>query len=113
MKGQRRIVILAESAHGAAIGSRSQYKTKQGGLEGLIQGGALDFASNNILINLLRPGYIETSNPQADEELLNKIPLGRFAQPSEIASVALFLGSSLNSFITGQSIAVDGGLSAK
>ena len=79
---------------------------------------ALEWAPFNIRVNSLAPGYTETSlpakvwkeHPEHLEALLKNVPLGRVAQPEEMASVAIFLASPASSYITGETIYVSGGL---
>jgi len=77
---------------------------------------ALELASYNIRVNAIAPGAVRTrmtdslvSDPEALQQEEAQTPLGRIAEPSEIASVALFLASGASSFITGATIVVDGG----
>jgi len=80
---------------------------------------AMRFASKRIRVNCIAPGSIEfpggmwgnakTENPAFYKTVLDGIPSGRLGRPEEIASVALFLASDLASWVTGQTIAVDGG----
>lgn len=85
------------------------------GLRGLTVAVAHDLAPYGILVNDVAPGWTLTELCQkvvSDEqrsEVSQQIPVGRFAQPEEISRVVLFLASDLNTYITGQSIVVDGG----
>ena len=81
---------------------------------GLLQ--AEQLASRNILVNAIAPGFIETDMSQAvrnmaGETIQKMIPVRRFGQPEDIARVAVFLASEDASYVTGQVITVDGGLS--
>jgi len=95
---------------------RSSYSASKTGLIGLTRSVALDLAPNNILVNALCPGFTLTElttsilSKKEIKELTSKIPLGRFADVSEIARIAVFLCSDLNTYITGQTIIVDGGV---
>ena len=94
---------------------RSIYSASKYGLMGLTVTSALEYASHGVLVNMVSPGFVMTdlSNKTLDENekknIESNIPLGKFAQPNEIANVVLFLCSKLNSYITGQNIIVDGG----
>ena len=78
---------------------------------------AFELASSGIRVNAICPGIVETrlssamtANATILEEILRKTPLGRVAQPDEIAGAALFLASDAASYVTGQAIVVDGGM---
>lgn len=84
------------------------------GLIGLMKSLSTEVAPHNITVNALLPGYTRTKRLEElkvpEEKLLSQIPMGRLAEPEEIAALALFLGSTKASYITGQAIACDGGL---
>ena len=99
---------------------RSVYNMNKWGLEGLTKGMALDLAKHNIRVNAVAPTFVVTpmtkkflKNKKFKKETLNNIPLGRFAEMSEIASTVVFLASDAASMIHGTSILVDGGWTAK
>jgi 3-oxoacyl-[acyl-carrier protein] reductase len=75
----------------------------------------LEYGPDNILVNAICPGFVETeltlrnNSPAQISDLVRQVPLGRLAQPDEIAKVVAFLLSDGNTYITGQTIAVDGG----
>jgi 3-oxoacyl-[acyl-carrier protein] reductase len=98
---------------------RSSYSASKAGLIGLTKASALDLAPYNILVNALCPGFTLTEltlSILSEEEmklLSSEVPLGRFANVYEIAKVAIFLCSDLNTYITGQAILVDGGITIK
>ena len=99
---------------------RSVYNMNKWGLEGLTKGMSLDLAKYNIRVNTVCPTFVVTpmtkkflKNKKFKKETLNNIPLGRFAELSEIASAAVFLASDAASMITGTSLLVDGGWTAK
>lgn len=114
-QGTGRIVNISSiwghvSNFGRPIMSASKF-----GLRGLTVAVAHDLAPYGILVNDVAPGWTLTELCQKaikDEqmsEVSKKIPVGRFARPEEISRVVLFLASDLNTYITGQSIVVDGG----
>ena len=78
---------------------------------------AVEYASSNILINSISPGFTYTELTKKSlsdveiKSISSQVPMGRFAQPKEIAKVVLFLSSNLNTYLTGQNIIVDGGRS--
>ena len=99
---------------------RSVYNMNKWGLEGLTKGMAIDLAKYNIRVNTVAPTFVVTpmtkkflKNQKFRKETLNNIPLGRFAEMSEIASTVVFLASDAASMIHGTSILVDGGWTAK
>lgn len=98
---------------------RSIYSATKHGIHGVTTTLALELAPYNILVNTVAPGQTLTEltlrNNSAQE--LNKmkleIPVGRLAEPEEIAKVVFWLGTEANTYITGQQIVVDGGLTSK
>ena len=99
---------------------RSVYNMTKFGLEGLTKGMSLDLAKYNIRVNTVCPTFVVTpmtkkflQNKKFKKDMLNNIPLGRFAELSEVASAAVFLASDSASMITGTSLLVDGGWTAK
>ena len=99
---------------------RSVYNMNKWGLEGLTRGMSLDLAKYNIRVNTVCPTFVVTpmtkkflKNKKFKRDTLNNIPLGRFAELSEVASSVVFLASDAASMITGTSLLVDGGWTAK
>ena len=99
---------------------RSVYNMNKWGLEGLTKGMSLDLAKYNIRVNTVCPTFVVTpmtkkflKNQKFKRETLNNIPLGRFAELSEVSSAVVFLASDAASMITGTSLLVDGGWTAK
>jgi len=94
---------------------RSAYSASKFGLRGLTLSVANELARYNILVNSVSPGFVLTELTKsvltAEEmlELADDIPAGRLATPDEISRVVVFLASSLNTYIAGQNIIVDGG----
>lgn len=96
------------------------YTASKHAVIGLTKSVALEFAKQNIRVNSIAPGAIETrmlhdfaANPQAMEYIKNMHPLGRIGTPEEIAKLAVWLCSDEASFVTGQVYAVDGGFTAQ
>jgi NAD(P)-dependent dehydrogenase (short-subunit alcohol dehydrogenase family) len=99
---------------------RSVYNMNKWGLEGLTKGMAIDLAKYNIRVNTVCPTFVITpmtkkflKNKKFKKDTLGNIPLGRFAEMSEVASAVVFLASDAASMITGTSLLVDGGWTAK
>lgn len=91
------------------------YAASKSGMIGFTKSLAKELASRGIRANCIAPGYIETQMteglpPGIKEAILGKVPLSRIGQPKDIAHLVLFLASDLASYITGQVIAVDGGM---
>jgi 3-oxoacyl-[acyl-carrier protein] reductase len=117
MSGQRygRIVNTASIWIDGHVG-QAGYSASKAGVIGLTKTLALEYAKYQITVNCISPGNVETpmiSNvpTKMREEFLRATPLGRFADPREIANVHLFLSSDEASYITGAVIHVDGGAS--
>ena len=98
---------------------RTLYSSSKAALDALTRSFAIEFASYNILINSVAPGYIETDmlkQSNTEEELSNIrdiIPMNRFGKKIEIAELVKFLCSEKNSYITGQVLTIDGGYVCK
>ena len=99
---------------------RSVYNMTKFGLEGLTKGMAIDLAKYNIRVNTVCPTFVVTpmtkkflEDKKFKRDMLDNIPLGRFAEVSEIASAVVFLASDAASMVTGTSLLVDGGWTAK
>ncbi|MFZ5618306.1 MAG: SDR family NAD(P)-dependent oxidoreductase [Pseudomonadota bacterium] len=102
-----------------AIPNQVAYVSSKGGVQQLTKASALGLAPYGIRVNAIGPGSIMTDllrSVMADEagrrKILSRTPLGRVGEPSEIASIALFLASDMASYITGQTIFADGGRAA-
>jgi 3-oxoacyl-[acyl-carrier protein] reductase len=94
---------------------QANYAASKAGLIGFTKSVAKEYASRNILVNCIAPGFIETdmtaSLPDAARaSLLEQIALGRLGRPEDVAGTVLFLASDLAGYITGQVIVVDGGM---
>jgi NAD(P)-dependent dehydrogenase (short-subunit alcohol dehydrogenase family) len=92
------------------------YSAAKHGVVGLTRGAAAEYGEHKIRVNALAPGWVETpmtsgygSDPAVHQAMVDDAVLGRTAQPEEIADTILFLCSDAGSFITGDTIAIDGG----
>ncbi|MCK4794392.1 MAG: SDR family oxidoreductase [Desulfobacteraceae bacterium] len=98
---------------------RNAYTASKTGLIGLTRASALDLAREGILVNALCPGFTNTEltasilSEQEMRRLAQDVPVGRFAEVGEIAKTAVFLCSDMNSYMTGQTIVIDGGFTAQ
>jgi NAD(P)-dependent dehydrogenase (short-subunit alcohol dehydrogenase family) len=121
MKARRygRIVNISSIWSLVSRERRMAYSATKAAINGLTRAQALELAPYNILVNALAPGYVNTdltkkNNTSVElEAIATQIPLGRLAEPSEIAECVAFLSSPKNSYITGQVIAIDGGYLCK
>ena len=98
---------------------RAAYVASKGGVTNLTRGMALDYAENNIRVNCICPGFVETplvagviKTPEEYQTLADKHPMCRLGQPEEIAYGALYLASDESAFVTGIALPIDGGYTA-
>ena len=113
--------IINMSSQMAHVGGpiRSVYNMNKSGLEGLTRGMAIDLAKDNIRVNTVCPTFVVTpmtkeflKSKKFKNETLKKIPMGKFAELSDVATAVAFLASDSSKMITGTSILVDGGWTA-
>ena len=94
---------------------QANYAASKGGIIALTKSSAKEFASRNVRVNAIAPGFIETDmTKKLPEDVMKSykdaIPLNRMGKPEDVADLCLFLASDFSSYITGQTIQVDGGL---
>tara|TARA_B100001250_G_scaffold76089_1_gene62318 strand:+ start:2467 stop:3210 length:744 start_codon:yes stop_codon:yes gene_type:complete len=97
---------------------QSNYAASKAGVEGMTRALAVELGGKNININSVAPGYIETQmTDNLNQEILNdmkkNIPLNRLGSSQDIADLVCYLSSDLSSYITGQTINIDGGMTIK
>lgn len=109
--------IINISSASASIGNRGQsnYAAAKAGVEAFTKSLAKEVGKRDITINAVAPGFITTdmteNNDGVNEDyLIKEIPLGRFGEPAEVANLVAFLCSDEASYITGQTIHINGGL---
>lgn len=113
-----RIVNIASIFGVVSKSKRALYSMTKFGLRGLTIATALDLAADGVLVNCVAPGFVRTELtnsilPPADQAALAaQVPLGRFAEPDEIARLVVFLASPANTYITAQTILIDGGFTS-
>ena len=117
-KKQGKIVNITSVIGQIGNSGQANYAASKSGIEGLTRSLAVEFGSRNININCIAPGYIETDmtknlDKKVIQDMKSNIPLNKFGLTSDISEVVCFLVSDLSSFITGQLINVDGGMTIK
>ncbi len=117
----RGAIVCLSSIMGVAYGwdEHVHYSAAKSGVVGLVRGLAVELAASGIRVNGVAPGYIRTAQALSEEHSLGPagleqaaafIPMGRVGEPEDIADVILFLASDAARYLTGQVVAVDGGL---
>lgn len=119
MISQKRKGKIVNTSSRIALQSGKQlpaYGASKAGLTQLTKSMANDWAKYNILVNAIGPGYVKTEmteslfrDKERSAEITSRIPLGRWADPEDMAGAAVFLASDASDYITGQTIFVDGG----
>ena len=117
MMGQRygRIINMSSVAASVANPGQANYAASKGGVEGFTRCIATELARRGITANAVAPGFIQTDMTEAvvsaaGKEIKKKIPARRLGVPGDIANAVLFLAQEESSYITGQVLTVDGGL---
>lgn len=114
-RGTGRIVNISSIYSLVSRERRSMYSTSKAALNGMTRALAVELGPKNVLVNAICPGFVDTdltrqnNTPDEIDRLCSAVPLRRLASVDEIARFAVFLGSESNTYITGQTIAIDGG----
>ena len=118
-RGHGKIINIASIMADLARPTIVPYAAAKGGLKMLTRGLGVELGGRNIQVNAIAPGFFKTEmnralidNPEFDSWVKRRTPAGRWADPSELAGVALLLASRASDYINGQIIYVDGGLTA-
>ena len=110
------IVNMSSMAGIRGLENSSLYCTSKGGVTNLTRELAVEHGENDIRVNALNPGFIETAMTMEDGEtadnLLDQTPLERAGQPEEVADAMLFLATDDSSYVTGHNLVMDGGFTA-
>ena len=110
-------VLVTSSVTGPRVAypGLSHYAASKAGVNGFIRNAALELAAQNVRVNGVEPGMIATpamanlGDDEVNQDIARRVPLGRLGKPSDIAGAMLFLASDLASYVTGQTLVVDGG----
>jgi 3-oxoacyl-[acyl-carrier protein] reductase len=110
-----RIVFLSSIVGEMGNGGQAVYSASKAALIGLTKTLAREYASRNVTVNVITPGFIETDmtstmNEEARKGMLSSIPLGRTGKPEDVASAIVFLCSDEAAYITGETLRVNGGM---
>lgn len=116
-RGYGRVVNISSIWSVVSKTGRLSYSMSKTGLNGMTRSLAVELAPSNVLVNGVAPGFVNTeltrqnNTEQAIEMIRHQIPLARLAEPGEIAELVCFLCSGRNTYVTGQTILIDGGFS--
>ncbi|MEZ0089340.1 3-oxoacyl-[acyl-carrier protein] reductase [Streptacidiphilus sp. EB129] len=110
-----RIVLISSVVGLTGSPGQANYAASKAGLVGFARSLARELGSRNITVNVVAPGFVDTDmtavlSDERRAEIVSGVPLGRYAEPAEIASTVRFLSSDEAAYITGAVIPVDGGL---
>lgn len=111
-----KIINIASIMANAGLPMAAIYCSTKGAVQQLTKTAAIEFATDNIQVNAIGPGYFETEindkylkNPELKQIITDRIPVGRWGKKDELIGTAIYLSSDASSYVTGQTIFVDGG----
>jgi NAD(P)-dependent dehydrogenase (short-subunit alcohol dehydrogenase family) len=115
--GKGSLIFVSSVAGLRAAPLQGIYGMSKAAVNSMVQTLAMELGPSGIRVNAIAPGLVETrlasalvANKDIVQHVVNRTPLGRYAQPDEIAGAALFLASDASSFVTGHTLVVDGGM---
>ncbi len=116
-RGWGRIVMISSVNARVSRGTNTAYITAKAALEGLTRGMAVELAAKGVTVNAIAPGYMATdintafrADPGRYEWIRKRTPMQRWGTPQDLAGAAVFLSSDASTFITGQTLVADGGM---
>jgi len=119
-KGWGRIINISSVVASIASDGDATYVTAKGGMESLTRALAVEYGKGGVTVNAISPGFFLTDpnlhlakDASLNKWLASRTILGRWAEPEEMAGIAVFLASDSSSYVTGQTIQVDGGMSVR
>jgi 3-oxoacyl-[acyl-carrier protein] reductase len=119
-QGAGRIIYIGSAGSITGGGGSAAYSAAKAGINGLVRALSKELAPQGITVNAVLPALIETDllrdkepDPEKRNKYIERIPVGRFGTPEDVAYMVLFLASEYAGFITGQNIIVDGGSTYK
>jgi NAD(P)-dependent dehydrogenase (short-subunit alcohol dehydrogenase family) len=119
-RGYGRVINLGSTLSTISIPGRTPYAASKGGILQLTRTLALEWANSGVTANCICPGPFATpinrpllDDPEASRTMRDKVPMGRWGDPIELATAVLYFASSASSFTTGAALTVDGGYTSQ